>query len=462
VLTADQLLLTLWRRKITFLLTLLLTMGAVTVATYTRPKVYAAAAYILVGSTRVASSDYEATQTNQVVLKTYAELLQTRSVSSEVARSLPFGRSPLQVEEAVGVTPIAQSQLIRITAEADDPGRAQVLANAYADVFVQRAGRISIDSGGTISATVADRATLDNRPIRPRPVLYLSIGAFLAALLAAGVAMVRDRLDQQLKIDEAAGQLFGIPILARVTEQNPRALRGLGRFEDDLPDSLLSESFNMLLTNIVFAGLGTTQAKSIAMVSAGQGEGKSTCCLGLARAAASLDLEVLLVDGDLRRRQLSSMLGLIDEEEPGLSEVLSAGAMPWAAQELGATISQGLRALPAGQPVPHPTALLSGSIPAFERKAVQAYSVVIFDTPPVSVGADASLIAAATEEVLLVVNVRSARRSSLEQTIDQLMRVHANVVGVVLNRTNPSSGPQAYYTDQPRERSARRERGEAQ
>ncbi len=462
MLTADQLLLTLWRRKVTFLLVFALTLGAIAAVTFTRPKVYASAAYILVGSTGPAGSDYEATQTNQVVLKTYAELLQTRSVSSDVAIALPFPRTPRAIEGAVSVTPVTQSQLIRITAEDGDPGRAQVLANTYAEVFVERAGRLSNDTGQGVSATVADRAARDDRPIRPRPKLYLAIGTLLAALLAAGVAMVRDRFDQHLKIDEGANELYGIPILARITEQSTAALRTLNRFGGEArPDSLLNESFNLLLTNIVFAGLGTTQAKSIAVVSAGEGEGKSTCCLGLARAAAGLDLRVLLVDGDLRRRHLSAMLGLADDEEGGLSHVLAAGVGRVSPEDLGTPVADRLRVLRAGAQVAQPTALLSGSIPAFERSAVQTYSVVLFDTPPVAVGADASLIAAVTEEVLLVVNVRSARRSTLQQTIDQLQRVHANVVGVVLNRTDPSTGPQAYYTDQPIDRSARRGKGES-
>lgn len=462
MLTADQLLLTLWRRKVTFLLTLVLTLGAIAAVTYTQPKVYASAAYILVGSTGPAGSDYEATQTNQVVLKTYAELLQTRSVSGAVATALPFPISPSAIEQAVAVTPITQSQLIRIAAEAGDPGRAEVLANTYAEVFVQRAGRLSESTGGTVSATVADRAVREEQPVRPRPRLYLSIGAVIAALLAAGVAIVRERFDQRLKIDAGANELFGLPILARITEQSPASLRNLKRLDGEArPDSLLSESFNLLLTNLVFAGLGTTQAKSIAVVSAGEGEGKSTCCLGLARAAAGLNLDVLLVDGDLRRRQLSALLGLADDEGQGFSSVLAAGPGRWNPGELSHPVAERLRVLAAGRPVDQPSALLSGSMTAFERRAVQAYSVVLFDTPPVVVGADASLIAAATEEVLLVVNVRAARRSSLQQTIDQLRRVNANLVGVVLNRTDPSSGPQAYYTEQPTKRADRRDKGEA-
>lgn len=460
MLTADQLLTTLWRRKVTFLLAFVLTLVAVAGVTYTQPKVYGATAYILVGSTRPAGSDFEASQANQVVLKTYAELLQTRSVSTDVAAALPFAMSSTGIEKAVSVAPISQSQLIRITVEMGDAGQAAVLANTYAEVFVRRADLLSTDTGGAVSSKLADRAVGDDQPIRPRPRLYVGIGTLLAALLAAGVAVVRDRFDQHLEIEAEAIELFGIPILARVPEQPPATLRALTRFGGgSAPDSILSESFNLLLTNIVFAGLGTTQAKSIAVVSAGEGEGKSTCCIGLTRAAVNLDFEVLLVDGDLRRRHLSAMLGL-DDPDRGFSQLLADGGSRWKT-DIGDPLAPRLHVLAAGNHVDRPTSLLSGSIQAFERWAARAYSVVVFDTPPVAVGADASLIAAATEEVLLVVNVRNAKRGALQQTIEQLRRVHANVIGVVLNRTDPSSGPQSYYSDQPKPRSAVPAKGEA-
>lgn len=85
---------------------------------------------------------------------------------------------------------------------------------------------------------------------------------------------------------------------------------------------------------------------------------------------------------------------------------------------------------------------------------------MFFHTPPVAVGADASLIDAATEEVLLVVNFRAAKRGSLQQTFDQLPGANADVIGEVLNRTYTSAGPQAFYSDQPTRRGARGDEGE--
>lgn len=454
MLTADELLRTLWRRKVTFLLAFTAVMAAVAAATFLQPKTYASTAYILVGSNRTAASDYEATQTNQVVLKTYAELLQTRNVATEVARSLPFAASVDAVERAVSVAPIAQSQLVQITATAGDPTRAQILANTYAEVFVSRAASVSAGTGGSTTATLADRAAVDPRPVSPRPKVYLAIGVVLAGLLASAVALLRDRSDQRIQIEADANELFGIPILARLPEQPGSALRALTGFGETPVQ--MRETFDLLLTNIVFARLGATQRETIAVVSSGESEGKTTCCIGLARAAASHELDVLLVDGDLRRGHLSELLELHEEaeENAGFAELLTAGRRSWRGDAVGVRLDERVMAIPAGDPVAQPTALLSASIPGFVAWAAAQHPVVIIDTPPVSVGADASLVAAATAEVLLVVNVRVASRASVLRTIDQLRRVKANVIGVVLNRTDSELGPRRYYGDRVSERSS--------
>lgn len=383
------------------------------------------------------------------MLKTYSELLQARSVAEEVAEELPFPMAPSAIEAAVSVAPISQSQLIRIDAEAGAPDRARTLANTYARVFVARATDLSEETGGEISVTVAEPAALVDQPAHPQPRLYLAVGVILAAALAAAVALLRDRLDQRLVVDRSMNELVGLPILARIAEQSTSEIRALARADlADGDDTVLAESFGLLLTKIVFAASGrVTQSTSIAVVSADEGEGKSTCCLGLARAVVSHDLDVLLVDGDLRRRQLSTLVGLQPDDEDGLSHLLTTSPEVWRTAGVGTEIQPRLRALAAGPRPAKPASLLSGSIHSFERWATRSHAVVVFDTPPVSVGADASLIASAVEDVLLVVNAKTANRAALTQTVEQLKRVHANVIGVVLNRTDPADGPTAYYGD---------------
>ena len=452
MLTGDQLLAALWRWRYTVVLTFLLTLVAIAAVTYSLPKVYESSAYILVGSRGPAGSDFEATQTNQVVLKTYAELLQARSVTTEVSEALPFEMSPDEIESAVSVVPISQSQLVRISAESGDRERARVLAGTYADVFVDRAGELSEDTGGSISATIAERPVASELPIRPQPRLYLLAGAVLSGLLAAAVALLRDRLGQRLVIERESTELLGLPILARIPQQPSGVMRTLTSFDGEAAQHrTVVEAFEFLWTNLAFSRSGATPARSLAVVSASEGEGKTACCVGLAVVAARHGVDVLLVDADLRRRHLTAVLGR-RLDGSGLSDVLKQDPSGWPDQIVGTDLGSGVRAVGAGSHVSNPGPLLDGSIRAFERWASEMSSFVVIDTPPVSVAADASLVAAAVEDVLVVVDARDANRSALRRTIEQLRRVHANVVGVVVNRVEASEGPAAYYGEHERRR----------
>jgi Mrp family chromosome partitioning ATPase len=76
-------------------------------------------------------------------------------------------------------------------------------------------------------------------------------------------------------------------------------------------------------------------------------------------------------------------------------------------------------------------------------RAKNLFDLVIFDTPPLSVGADASLVAATTDMAVLVLDSRSTRQSDVVQAVEQLRRAKANVLGVVINRLEPHAG--SYY-----------------
>jgi polysaccharide biosynthesis transport protein len=74
---------------------------------------------------------------------------------------------------------------------------------------------------------------------------------------------------------------------------------------------------------------------------------------------------------------------------------------------------------------------------------------VIYDTPPLSVAADASLIASITDGVVLVVDSRRTRRKVATNAVAQLQRARANIFGVVVNRVDAGPYTSGYYASGP-------------
>ena len=99
----------------------------------------------------------------------------------------------------------------------------------------------------------------------------------------------------------------------------------------------------------------------------------------------------------------------------------------------------------SGLTPPNPAALLSSH--RFETLLVSLrldFDRVIIDTSPISVGADASVIAGNVDGTLFVVDERSTKRSEAQSGLNQLRSVRARVLGVVLNRSSVP-GPDGYY-----------------
>jgi capsular exopolysaccharide synthesis family protein len=444
----QDLLAVVWRRRWVALATFVAVVGAVAALTASMPKTYAATAYMLVNPSRPAQSDFEQTQISEALLTTYAELLQTQSVADDAAQQL--GRSDgSSLSNAISVEAVADSQLLKITAEADTPREAQEITNAFTEVFEQRTQQLADSDASAGRATVAEPATLPTSAVRPRPALYLAAGVLLGLLAAAGMALLAQRLDQRLDFSESMTEVLGLPILGRIPDGPASRLAAQleGSSSQGRAAHATAEAFRLLLANLAFANMGE-RPRSVAIVSSDEKEGKSTCALNLSRTAAELSMATLLVEADLRRPSLTQKIDGTFGSRVGLSGVLvrqtTLGEALWSPPELGIDF------LPAGALPPNPAALLgAGALRDFHAEARERYGMVVYDTPPLSVAADASYVAAITDGVLLVIDERRTRRKMAAHAVAQLRRAQANILGVVINRADLGAYARDYYAADP-------------
>lgn len=193
------------------------------------------------------------------------------------------------------------------------------------------------------------------------------------------------------------------------------------------PNHMLVEQFRHLAGALHHAQ-ANGKLKSLTVTSAVPGDGKTFTAINLAITLAhSYARRVLLIDADLRRPSIDQICGIRDTL--GLSEALrSETEQKLPVFELG----EGLTFLPAGQPDPDP---LSGLTSLRMRKvldeAAQQFDWIIVDAPPAAPLADAGLIGAMVDALLLVVRARETHCRSVEKAIDALGR--DRIFGVVLN-----------------------------
>jgi polysaccharide biosynthesis transport protein len=286
-------------------------------------------------------------------------------------------------------------------------------------------------------------ATVPTDPASPDHLRTGILGLLVGLALGVGAAFLRERLDDAIRSHEELERRLGAPVLATV----PRVAVWRRREEALLvtlrePKDPVSEAFRTLRTNLQF--LATKEDLQILVVtSATAGEGKTSIVANLGVVSAQAGRKVVLVSADLRRPRLHRFMGT--GNDTGLSLVLSDATPLWQASR--DPHIHNMRVIPSGPVPPNPAELLqSEGMDEVLRQVREFADLVIIDTPPVLAVADASILAARADGLLLVVDAESASRSATAQARGQLENAGARILGAVLNNFDPSqAGAYPYY-----------------
>jgi capsular exopolysaccharide synthesis family protein len=428
--TLDQIFGAVWRRRLLFVFVALVCSMVVVAVTLSLSPVYKATATIFVGDADVKS--VEADQTDTLV-RTYATLAGNPNVAQVVATELPFQITRDGVLDRMQFVPLEGTRLIELSGEGATPARAQRLANTYAQTFAERIGSQFPDSGRAATVRIQETASTPTAPVRPQRSLYIGFGVLLALLLAVAAALVRDRTAEGLDLGDAA-EFAGHPILARIPMLRRREREG---------DLQFSDAFRLLKTNLDLNA--DRPVRSLAVTSPSALEGKTTVALNLSHVLAADDEEVVLVEADLRRPGLTRDLDEAGHRTGPLGLVhLVRGECTLDDVIVTHPENPRLHLVLAGQPLQDPSALLSSAAFASALDALrERFDRVVVDTPPVSVGADASLLATQLDAVLFVLDDSKTKPGAARTALNQLDTVRARINGVVLNRV--SKGAATYY-----------------
>jgi capsular exopolysaccharide synthesis family protein len=208
------------------------------------------------------------------------------------------------------------------------------------------------------------------------------------------------------------------------------------------PDAVESEAFRTLRTAIAFSRPETGR---IVVSSTEPGDGKTTVLSNLAVAYARAGKRTLMIDADMRRPGLSRLLELRGED--GLTQVLQGtGNVAELAQRYTRNCGvEGLDVLPSGPRQINPAELLAGPrLAELLSWAESTYDQILIDAPPAGAAADASMIAANTDGLVLVVRPDKNRRQSVVRAIEGFRGIGIEPLGIVVNGLI-ADGDKGYY-----------------
>lgn len=332
---------------------------------------------------------------------------------------------------AAEISASSDPNTVLLTVTVTDPSseRSLAIADSISTEFVKAVADLESASTGPSSGVgleLVSGPSLDSTPISPRPLMNFGLAALAGLIAGLGLAVLRSVLDTAIRSPETLESCTGAPVVGVIPADDSAIQRPLAT---ESGVSICAEAFRVLRTNLEFMDVNTP-AKSLLITSAITEEGKSRTAIGLAVALADAGKQVLLIDGNLRRPKVAQYLGI--ESAMGLTNVLAGQASvldtarPWGRANLKVLVS--------GPIVPNPAELLgSNGMKTLLDTVIHKFDVVLIDAPALLAVADAAVMAAHADATVLVVRCGSATRRHVGMAAGALEKVHARLIGSVLN-----------------------------
>ncbi|MGA2286185.1 MAG: polysaccharide biosynthesis tyrosine autokinase [Dehalococcoidia bacterium] len=402
--------------------------------------IYRSTATLLVNQTQVPGTiAYNDILTSQRLTSTYKELIEERPVLQSVIDRLNLPLTREQLASKMTVSVVTDTQLLRLSVEDSDPALTSSIANTAAAAFIEENTQNKLSRPGDVS--IVEAATTPTTPVKPNIKINTALAAFVGLLLAGGIALLIEYLDDTIKSPDDL-EAVGLP-----------SLGGVARFHQlkDPADNLIAgslsrrhfaEAYRVLRTNVQFSTIDRP-GQTLLVTSANPREGKSTTAANLALVTAQAGKRVILVDSDLRRPSIHRFFGLNNEQ--GLTNLLLT-PQPTINGYLQRTRFENLSVVTSGPLPPNPSELLASRRLDSVLDALRSQAdVVIIDSPPTLPVADASILASKVDGTMLVVDTSKTRMQALRRTREALDRSKTHLLGAVLNKLKRRTGGYYYY-----------------
>lgn len=336
------------------------------------------------------------------------------------------------IDRRVSAMPVQQRDALRLERDVRVNGELyKSLLNSSLQLRLVKEGKVG-------NVRLLDKATEPKRPVKPQKQLVVALSLALGLLAGISLAILRskmangirnpqeieDRLglnvysvvplavEQEKILQRIAGGAGGVQLLA-VTEPGSVAIESLRNLRISLQLTLMESGNNRVL-----------------ITGATPGVGKSFVSGNFAVIMAQAGKRVLLIDADLRKGHIQKAFGL--PRQGGLADVLVGDLST--EQAIHAQVVPNLDVLTTGNyPVNPANMMLSSRLGDLLNAMSAQYDLVVIDSPPVLVAADAAAVAAHTGAILLVARDGLTQLGELNESVKRLAHAGQQVNGVVFN-----------------------------
>ena len=293
------------------------------------------------------------------------------------------------------------------------------------------------------NVVMVSKGRVPDEPSKPNRILIIFLGVIFGPLIGFSLLVIRDYFDDAVKTpidleDSNINMLSWVPYL------NSKEIKSDGRdpfdfIEENTP---VNEAFRAIKARINYSRADFDFPKVIMVTSPAEQEGKTFVSVKLSASFAQSSKKTLLIDCDLRRPKIHTILG--SDKKPGLVDYLYRQVK--LEEVIRDTQMSSLKYITSGTlPLNSAEMFESKMMMNFLTEIRDFFDVIILDTAPIVAVIDAEILARLADGTILVVSADKTDKRLMRDAIDIIKRDKVPFLGAVLNNFKYKNGYGYYY-----------------
>ncbi|MDR1555786.1 MAG: polysaccharide biosynthesis tyrosine autokinase [Tannerellaceae bacterium] len=296
------------------------------------------------------------------------------------------------------------------------------------------------------NARIVDPATGSNDPVSPKTMIIMLAALIMGVVTPSGYFWLQNALSTTVRNRKDVEDVLTIPFLGDIPlrEKKDRDIEIVVR--ESGRDSV-SEAFRIVRTNMDFMQVKTEKLQVVMFTSFHVNSGKTFVSMNLAASIALTNKKVLIIDLDIRKRTLTSLLQK-DENAPGITHFLSGRITDIHSLINKKVVNElaNLDVIYAGPVPPNPAELLlSERLDNIIAELRKEYDYIFLDNVPAGVVADASIVNRLVDLTIYVVRAGLMDRRQLPELERLYQQDKFKNMSIILNAVNYKQSGYGYY-----------------
>lgn len=291
-----------------------------------------------------------------------------------------------------------------------------------------------VDEYDVPDAKIIDRAIIPTTPFKPNRKRMVMISVVLGLGVGVALAFLRNHLDNTFKTKEDVENKLNLPVIGMIPKIRSKPLNknSSERLVLNEPRSPFAEAINDVRTAILFSRIDSPP-KVVLITSPVPGEGKTNLALNLAMAFARRG-RTLLVDADLRKGRLGSVLDL--DDRPGLSDLLS-GQCTTEEAIVADTDEGNLFLLTSGTIPPNPLEVVSSNRFSNTVDGLKnSFEHIVVDGTPLLPVSDSIVLSRIADVTVMVIKSDDTPKDAALEAVKRMQASRVKPVGVILQQVD--------------------------